>query len=101
MDMKTVMVRYRVKPDCAEENEAMVRRVFDALGTSGPPDLHYRALREADGCTFVHLVTRPAAAEGNPLMQVEAFRAFVSGIKERCEDPPGDMVMRFVGEYKG
>ena len=29
MDMKTVMVRYRTKPERAEENEAMVRRVFE------------------------------------------------------------------------
>ena len=101
MDMKTVMVRYRTKPERAEENEAMVRRVFDALARSGPPDVHYRVLREADGATFVHLSTRPAGAEGNPLMQVEAFREFVAGIKERCEDPPKDLVMRFLGEYRG
>jgi len=100
MEMKTTMVRYRTKPECAEENEAMVRQVFDALAKSGPPDMHYRVLREADGNTFVHLSTRPAAAEGNPLLQVEAFRAFVSGIKDRCEDPPKDMVMRFLGEYR-
>jgi hypothetical protein len=101
MEMKTVTVRYRTKPECADENEAMVRRVFDALAQSGPPDVHYRVMREADGNTFVHLSTRPAAAEGNPLRQVEAFREFVSGIKDRCEDPPKDMVMRFLGEYQG
>lgn len=101
MDRKTILVRYRAKPECAADNEAMVRRVFEALAQSGPPGVHYRVWREGDGNTFVHMSTRPADAQGNPLLQVDAFRAFVSSIKERCEDPPAELVLRLLGEYGG
>jgi uncharacterized protein (DUF849 family) len=97
--MKTVMVRYTTKPECAADNEALVKRVFDALAKDGPPGLRYQTMREADGNTFVHVATRPDTAEGSPLTQVEAFRQFVAGIKERCVEPPMTVEMRILGTY--
>jgi hypothetical protein len=36
-----------------------------------------------------------------PADAIEAFRDFLAGIKERCEDPPKDMVLQLLGEYGG
>ena len=35
--MRRVMVRYRVKPDQAERNEALVRAVYEELHRANPP----------------------------------------------------------------
>ena len=99
--MKTVMVRYKTRPECTADNEALVASVFQALAKDGPKGLRYQVMREADGRTFVHLATRPDTAEGNPLLQVEAFRQFVAGIKDRCEEPPVTMEMRILGVFEG
>ena len=37
--------------------------------------------------------------EGNPLAQMDAFKAFVSDIKERCEEPPAATPASVVGAY--
>ena len=39
--MRQVMVRYRVKPDRVEENEALVRAVYEELALREPEGLRY------------------------------------------------------------
>jgi quinol monooxygenase YgiN len=94
--MKTIMVRYRTKPEHAEANAALVRAVFEALRQSTPHGLCYASYRLADGVSFVHVATH---AEPNPLSELPAFQAFQAQIKQRIEAPPEVTELFAVGAY--
>jgi hypothetical protein len=47
--MKQMLVRYKVKPGRASENEAFVHGVFEELAQASPPGLRYRTLKLEDG----------------------------------------------------
>lgn len=96
--MKRVMVRYRTKPERADENQALVEKVFAELAAAGPGGLNYSTFRLDDGVTFVHL----AEIEGdvNPLNGTAAFAEFQSGIADRCDEPPVAQGATLVGSYR-
>src|SRR4051812_38238237 len=54
--MPNVVVRYRTKPECAEENQRLVEKVFAELNELGSTGFSYTSLRLEDGVTFVHIV---------------------------------------------
>jgi len=54
--MKRTVVRYKVKPEMAEENACLIRKVFEELRAKSPEGIRYLALRLGDG-TFVHFST--------------------------------------------
>ena len=95
--MKTVMVRYTVKADRVEENEAKIKAVFAALHETKPSGLRYTSYKQDDGRSFVHI----ASMEGpsNPLAELPAFKAFTENIDERCEIPPAPGALTAVGSY--
>ena len=95
--MKNVLVRYKVKAEQAEENVRLVKDVYAELKEKQPEGLRYTTLVAEDGVTFFHLAS--ISAEGNPLMQVEAFGRFQQGIKERCDEPPAPEPVSLVGAY--
>jgi hypothetical protein len=95
----TVIVRYTTRPDRADENERLIREVFAELAVSRPPGLDYAAFRLEDGVSFVHLAT--IEGDQNPLTSLPAFRAFVSGIGDRCVEPPVSTGGSQVGGYRG
>ncbi len=94
------MVRYRVKPDRAAENEALVREVYTALERERPAGLRYSTFKAADGVTFVHVAHIETADGANPLAALDAFQRFVSAIRERCEEPPVTVELTPVGAYE-
>ena len=96
--MRQVMVRYKVKPDRVEENEQLVRAVYDELAASAPEGLRYATFRLDDGVSFVHV----AAAEGerNALAESEAFARFQAGVRDRCDEPPVVTELHEVGSYR-
>jgi hypothetical protein len=96
--MKRVMVRYKVKPDRAGENEQFIKQVFDALDRERPAGLHYTSLKLADGVSFVHIATHDADGS-NPLTSLPEFKAFTAGIKDRCEELPVSTEWTEVGSY--
>lgn len=98
--MRTVMVRYRTKEGQAAENETLVRAVFDELRARAPGGLRYASYRLADGATFVHVASVESGGE-NPLTSLPAFRAFQSGIKERCTEEPVVTELALVDSYAG
>jgi hypothetical protein len=98
--MRTIMVRYKTKPDCAEENAQYVRNVFEELGHSQPAGLRYATFRLPDGLSFVHIATIDTADGSNPVLQSPAFKAFTAGIKGRCEEPPVSADLTEVGSYR-
>jgi hypothetical protein len=97
--MKTVMVRYQVRPDAAAENERLVKQVFEQLAREQPEGLRYQTLKLADGVSFVHVASHEPGPGGHPLTQLEAFKAFVAGIKERCVEPPVTVEAEVIGAY--
>ena len=95
---RRVMVRYRVRPDAADENARLVRAVYDELASTRPPDFHYATFRLDDGVSFLHLALEDAPG-ASPLPQVTAFQEFQRGIRERCEEPPVVTELTEVGSY--
>ncbi len=96
--MRSVIVRYRVKPDRLAEHEGLVREVFAELARTSPPGIRYGAFKQADGVSFVHIAR--ISAESNPLEAVEAFKAFGKGVKDRCDDPPAVTELTEIGAYE-
>jgi hypothetical protein len=97
--MKRTLVRYKAKPELAQENARLIERVFKELHAQSPEGLRYLALRLGDG-TFVHFVEVEHADGASPLFALEAFRAFQSGVKERCIELPQAGDVTIVGNYR-
>jgi hypothetical protein len=96
--MRQVMVRYKVKPDRAQENEDLVRAVYDELKSTAPEGLRYATFQLEDGVSFVHVA---ATEEGqNPLAEVAAFKEFQKEIGDRCEEPPVVSQLTEIGSYR-
>jgi hypothetical protein len=96
--MSTVVVRYRPKPELADENQRLVEAVFQALTEQQPDGLRYITLRLGDG-TFVHVAE--VTADTNPLGALDAFAAFSAGVADRCEpgEGPNPQPATVVGSY--
>ena len=97
--MRTVMVRYKLKPDRAAENEMHIANVFAQLERDKPAGVHYATFKLDDGVSFVHVASLDAPEGTNPLTELSAFKAFTAGIKERCEEPPVSTRLNPVGSY--
>lgn len=97
--MRRTMVRYTVKPEEAARNEELVRRVYEELRQTAPAGLRYATFVQEDGVSFVHIASVETEDGSNPLMEVEAFRAFQAGIGDRCDVPPAAVALAEVGSY--
>ena len=98
--MRRVMVRYRVKPDRAAENERYIRDVFAELDRKKPDQLRYASFKLDDGLSFVHLASIETADGKNPLNALSTFQEFGERIKERCDEPPVVAELNEVGVYR-
>ncbi len=58
---KSLVVRYRTRLECAEENARLIRDVFAEFAQTKPAGLNYRAYRLNDGVSFIHAATLSAA----------------------------------------
>ena len=94
----TKVIRYRTKPDQAEENEQLIQAVFAELAKERPEGLHYAAFRLDDGVSFVHVAV--VDGEENPLNASAAFAAFQAGIGDRVEEGPIAADATAVGSYR-
>jgi hypothetical protein len=97
--MKRLMVRYKVKPECAAENEGYIARVFEQLGREKPTGVRYASFKLDDGDSFVHIVSHEAVDGRSLLTELSAFKAFAAGVKERCEEPPIVVELNEIGSY--
>jgi tRNA (Thr-GGU) A37 N-methylase len=97
--MGEVVVRYRVKPERAEENQLLIERVFAELAERRPAGLAYASFRLEDGVSFVHVASVDAGDGGNPLREISAFADFTLDLAERCDEPPVAQDARLVGSY--
>ena len=96
--MRQVMVRYKVKPDRAAENETLVRAVYEELKRTEPAGLQYATFRLDDGVSFVHIASTEDGH--NPLSEVHAFKEFQRDIADRCDEAPVVTAMHEVGSFR-
>jgi hypothetical protein len=95
--MKRTLIRYKTKPDAADQNAGLIAKVFEELRAKAPNGVRYLSLR-LDDDSFIHFVE---AEEGStPLPSLDAFKAFQSGIRERCIEPPLSGQVTIVGNYR-
>ena len=97
--MGVVVVRYRTKPERAEENQALVEKVFGELAANQPAGLRYATYRLADGVSFVHVAALDTPDGTNPLSATPAFQEFVREVGDRCEEGPVASDATVVGSY--
>ena len=98
--MPTIVVHYRTKPECAEENQQLVEKVFAELHELQATGFAYTSLRLDDGVSFVHLVVEEDGPGSVSLTDLPAFRAFQAGIADRCEEQPVAMGATVVGAHR-
>jgi len=96
--MRQVMVRYTVRPDRVEENERLVRAVYEELHRTPPEGFRYTTYRLDGGATFVHHARHEGAE--SPLPGLEAFRRFQEGLRDRCAEPPVVSQLTEVGSFR-
>jgi hypothetical protein len=94
----TKVIRYRTKPEQADENERLIREVFAELAAESPDGLHYATFRLDDGVSFVHVAILDG--EENPLTSSPAFAAFQAGIAERCAEGPIPADATAIGNFR-
>jgi hypothetical protein len=97
--MRQTLVRYKVRPEQVQENEYLIRQVFQELQAKSPEGVHYLALKLDDG-TFIHFSAVESTDGPHPITTLEAFRSLQSGIKERCIERPQAGDATIVGNYR-
>jgi hypothetical protein len=96
--MKRTLIRYTAKAELADKNAELIAAVFEELKATKPQGVRYLSLRLDDG-SFVHFVETEADAE-KVIPGLAAFKAFQSGIRERCVEPPRFGDATIVGNYR-
>jgi quinol monooxygenase YgiN len=97
--MSRVIVRYKVKPDRAQENEQLIEKVFAELAQTTPAGLRYASFKGEDGVTFFHFASIETEGGANPLDDSPAFQTFQEGIRDRCDEPPEVVQLKDIGSY--
>jgi hypothetical protein len=96
--MRRTMISYKVRPEAAEDNERLIRGVFDELSEAAPENVRYVALVLEDGVSFVHLVE---VEDGdNPIPELSSFKRYSESVVERSEAAPVVNQARAVGSYR-
>jgi len=92
---RSVVVRYRVRPEAADENARLVEEVYTALAKLEPSDFRYATYRLGDGVSFVHI----AHGDAGPLSSLPAFAEFQRELPQRCVELPVVSESTVVGSY--
>jgi hypothetical protein len=98
--VSVTVVRYKTKSDRAEENQALIEKVFGQLDVERPGGLRYASFRLADGVSFVHIASVDTDDGANPLVSTSAFSEFVREIGDRLEEGPVTSDATVVGSYR-
>jgi hypothetical protein len=94
---RDVIVRYRTRPEAADENSRLVKAIFSSLADIAPEGFAYTTYRLADGSTFVHVAHFDGAE--NPLATLPAFVEFQRDLAGRCAELPTPTDATVVGAY--
>jgi hypothetical protein len=98
--MTQKLIRYTVKHDRVAENETYVTAVFEQLKRKGPAGLSYATFKLDDGVSFVHIVSYQAEDGSKALSDLPAFKAFLAGVRDRCEIQPVTVELKEIGSYR-
>jgi quinol monooxygenase YgiN len=96
--MRHTMVTYTVKPGHEEENAALVRAVFEELAETRPAGLRYAVFYLREPRQFIHVYTDEGSTSG--VQELASFQAFVSGAKDRHEQPATFTQPELIGDYR-
>jgi hypothetical protein len=94
------LIRYRTKPESADENQRLVEKVYEELIAKDPGGVHYATLRLEDGVTFLHLFTTDSDDASSTLGGIAAFAEFLRELPQRCAEPPIAQPVSVVGSYR-
>ena len=97
--MKQRLIRYKTKPDMGDKNAELISAVFAELKAAHPEGVRYLTLRLEDD-TFIHFVETTTDDGASGLINLAAFQAFQSGIRDRCAEPPVPRGVTVVGNYR-
>ena len=95
--MGYAVIRYGVKAEGADENRALVAKVFEELAQAAPPQLQYLVLELQNG-EFVHIVNEQSGAPQLP--KLAAFKAFIEHHGDRRSTPVERSEAKIVGNYR-
>jgi hypothetical protein len=93
------LIRYRTRPERAEENQRLIESVFAELRAQGRDDVRYLVVRGPDGA-FFHLVAVPPGGGTSPVTELPAFQEFQRGVRERTLEPPEVVEVTLVGNHR-
>ncbi|AEV99642.1 hypothetical protein A4D02_27830 [Niastella koreensis] len=96
--MEKVIVRYKLKPGKAAENEQLIKAVYQQLHREGMEGLSYATYKLDDGLTFMHIANYSGEGKA-PLPDIEAFKAFQAGMQDRCDELPVVYHVTEIGSY--
>jgi hypothetical protein len=94
------LIRYKTKPEFADENERLVQKVYAELKARDPGGVHYATLRLEDGVTFMHLFTTDSDEAAGTMGGIAAFAEFQRELSQRCAEPPVAQPVTVVGAYR-
>jgi hypothetical protein len=94
------LIRYKTKPESADENQRLVEKVYEELKARDPGGVHYATLRLEDGVTFIHLFTTDSDSAANTMGGIAAFAEFQRNLPQRCAEPPVAQPVTVVGSYR-
>jgi hypothetical protein len=97
--IKRVLVTYKVKADRVQENEELVRAVYEELHHNKDPDAHYATFKLDDGQTFVHMAAFASEDKQPILTESNSFKAFQKNLGDRCEVPPNPQNLTEIGSH--
>ncbi len=98
--MSTVIVRYKVKADRAEENISYINAVFEALNKASSDGIRYASFVAEDGVSFTHIASIETEDGSNPLPQLPEFQSFIADIGDRCDEPPVPTTCTKIGGFR-
>jgi hypothetical protein len=98
--MRQVIVRYKVKPERVEENEELVRAVYEEIHRTEPAGLRYATFKLDDGVSFVHLAADESENGDSPLSKVKAFQEFQKDIEDRTDEGPVVTELDLIGSFR-
>ena len=98
--MPVRVIRYRTKPECADENQRLIEAVFAELDRAGATGFAYASFRLDDGVSFLHVVVEDGTDAATSLGSLPAFQAFQAGIADRCDEQPVAAGATLVGSHR-
>jgi hypothetical protein len=93
------LIRYRTRPESADENQNLIEGVFAGLRATPLPGVRYLVLRLADA-TFLHLIASEPDGLGSSIVALPAFRDFQKGVGNRCLELPHSTPVTLVGNHR-